>query len=223
MSAEKEGSTDGYEVDSRLVDYKEMYDRWSLDRKGQVPWSVVQARLLHGNNLQIAHALRQPVLFGFDKRGNPLVADESVRPALTNRETSYAGARSAVVRDGHQMFPPLLPANPPGRSLKLPDSVWLLYSQTQGLFASADGLQWAAKSSEIRQFEEFIGGPFVGPPRRIGHRVSSFLDSGPQNLSCAFVINFAYGDPGHSDFTYVTEGGEYDGIERGVRRMFRLV
>lgn len=138
------------EVDPRLSQFKAHYDRTPAMRT-QIIWQDVQDRLLDNDCYYLGKALEmvEPVLFGVDKEGNPLIADGCEEPIMTGvdyMETRdrvyYQGKDDEKVPTGYELFP---------------------YSDEFD------------KSSEIIQFEINVG-PFLRSAE--GEYSASYLESG---------------------------------------------
>lgn len=151
----------------RFTRYKEQWKRISEQHRGTITWEEVKKRLManNGHYLSLAKGLHNGgILFGVDKKGNPLIADAGGDPIEFGPEfwdLTYAQAREAVtMKDG-------------GKGKKV--------SIGYELFPYAGGQNWHRKSSEILTFEAVAPyGLFIVPPkqRKRTEWRGSWLESG---------------------------------------------
>ena len=102
--------TETVEVDPKLTEFAEMYNRWSLESKSRLSWKRVQVALLaYGEALlnQAEVMPNGPIMFGADKNGNILFANGGVEPILTGKR--YSIARKAAHAIKLELFPYVKP------------------------------------------------------------------------------------------------------------------
>lgn len=87
---------------SRLESLKGHYDRISHPARS---WEEVQRRLLNEEQQYLTRIVRMKirgVFFGFDRNGDPLVADGGVEPSMLGE--TYKESRIATFDEGYEMF-----------------------------------------------------------------------------------------------------------------------
>jgi len=98
----------GLAKEIKLVDicqpsYRFMYQNWQPQEKKRAKWNFVENRLLTGENLARAVSLRLGgILFGLDRKGNPMIADGGVNPVYL--ADTYRRTWELMNKNGYGFF-----------------------------------------------------------------------------------------------------------------------
>lgn len=190
--------TEVIEEDPRLQRFAKYYKRILPEDKARCSWQEVKERLLanNGHYLALANAMNEGgILFGVDKDGNPLIADDGKGPIMTGM--NYCDTRKKVYFKDDEC------KDPTGYEM----------------FPFSDNFERdMRKSPEIRAFERFTLKPFIVSHDR-GRWLCSWLESGENPSRFPYLIDL---QPYHRN-AYVQGSTEFFRDPRcGVRRLLRV-